>query len=70
MIVVFAMLLVISFVLFAIFLLRIIIQLRRREDIPSITKTIGLDKSIYERMADDSEVTEQYVYMRRKFMGG
>ncbi len=27
-------------------------------------------KSFYERMADDQDATEQYIYMRRKFFGG
>ncbi len=27
-------------------------------------------KSYYERMAEDQEATEQFIYMRRKFFGG
>lgn len=26
--------------------------------------------SIYERMAEDQDATEQFIYMRRKFFGG
>jgi len=69
-IVVFATLLVFGIVFFAVFLFKAIFQLKQKSDMPSATKTIDLDKSIYERMADDSETTEQYIYMRRKLIGG
>ncbi|MCG3225729.1 MAG: hypothetical protein H7645_02330 [Candidatus Heimdallarchaeota archaeon] len=70
MIAVFALLMVVGIVFFTIFLFKIIIQFKEKTDIPSTLKSIDLKKSIYERMADDSEATEQYVYMRRKLMGG
>ena len=68
--VIFIILIVVGIVFFTIFLFRAIIQLREKDNIPSTIKSIDLKKSIYERMADDSEATEQYIYMRRKQMGG
>lgn len=68
--VVFAILIIIGIISVTIFWFKVIIQLKEKTNIPSTIKTISLKKSIYERMADDSEATEQYVYMRRKLMGG
>ena len=70
MLVIFTTLIVVGIVFFAVFWFKVIIQLKQKKDIVSTTQTIDFDKSIYERMADDSEVTEQYVYMRRKLIGG
>ncbi|MCG3221120.1 MAG: hypothetical protein H7641_07030 [Candidatus Heimdallarchaeota archaeon] len=70
MLVVFVTLILVGIVFFTVFWFKAIILLKEKTNIPSTIKTIDLEKSIYERMADDSEATEQYVYMRRKLMGG
>jgi len=33
-------------------------------------KKLRKPQSIYERMADDQDATEQFIYMRRKLFGG
>ncbi len=66
----FSLILVIGFVIFTIFWFKIIIQLKQKSDIKSSKETINLVKPIYERMGEDSEATEQYIYMRRKLTGG
>lgn len=69
MLLVFITLIVVGIVFFTIFWFKMIIQLKQKIDMPSTTKNIDLDKSIYERMADDSEATGQYGYMRLKLFG-
>ncbi|MHA2358128.1 MAG: hypothetical protein ACXABK_05120 [Candidatus Heimdallarchaeaceae archaeon] len=70
MLVVFSTLIVVGIGIFSIFWYKVIIQLRAKKESKTTTKKIDLDDSIYTRMADDPEATEQYVYMRRKLTGG
>ena len=66
----FSLILIIGFVVFTVFWLKIIIQLKQKSEIKLTKENISSIKSIYERMGDDSEATEQYIYMRRKLTGG
>lgn len=66
----FSLILIIGFVIFTVFWLKIIIQLKQKSEIKLTKENISSIKSIYERMGDDSEATEQYIYMRRKLTGG
>jgi hypothetical protein len=66
----FSLILAICFILFTIFMFKAIIQLKQKTNIKSPIRSVELVKPIYERMGDDPEATEQYVYMRRKLTGG
>ncbi|MCG3215116.1 MAG: hypothetical protein KAS63_00210 [Candidatus Heimdallarchaeota archaeon] len=65
--IVFAVLLLISSVFVSYFIIRVVRGLKQK-NLLSIRKRKY--RTIYERMADDQQATEQYMYMRRKLTGG
>ncbi len=65
--VVFAILLLICFSFAFYFVIRVVTGLKQK-NLLSLRKRKY--RTIYERMADDQEATEQYMYMRRKLTGG
>ncbi|MCG3259129.1 MAG: hypothetical protein H7644_05250 [Candidatus Heimdallarchaeota archaeon] len=56
-------------ILLAVFWYRKILQFKQKLIASSSLKNLNVPDSIYKRMADDSEVTEQYEYMRKKLVG-
>lgn len=67
--VVFAIIMVAVIVFLAVFWYKMILQFKQELYASSSLKNLNVPDSIYKRMADDSEVTEQYEYMRRKLVG-
>lgn len=67
--VVFAIIMVAVIVFLAVFWYKMILQFKQKLYASSSLKNLNVPDSIYKRMADDSEVTEQYEYMRRKLVG-
>ncbi len=67
--VVFIIIVVAGILLLAFFWYKKILQFKQKLYASSSLKDLNVPDSIYKRMADDSEVTEQYEYMRKKLVG-
>ncbi len=67
--IVFAIIVVAVIVFLAVFWYKMILQFKQKLYSSSSLKNLNEPDSIYKRMADDSEVTEQYEYMRKKLVG-
>ena len=67
--VVFTIIVVAGIVLLAVFWYKTILQFKQKLSTSSSLKDLNEPDSLYKRMADDSEVIEQYEYMRRKLVG-